>query len=327
MPEKLYSYIWTVNPGRQVLLILLTLMVFPLAMVPLELQRRIIDDAIKQEDLDLLLLLGGGYFAFMVVHGGLKFLMNLQRGRIIQASAAHLREAVYYCIYTVVPPDKWKRDDHSAVDQGTVVSMLSSEVEKLGQFIGGSYSVPILQGGTMIAVLGYMIWVEPAIALIGLAVYTPQMVIVPLMQKRINTFNKDYASRVRHLGDFVVRNAANAKESKNVPQEFSDLVEDMFGSKMNAERLKFLMKFILNFINHLGPLGVLVIGGWFVMTGRTEIGVLVAFLTGFERIGSPWSELVAFYREVSNAKMKYRLLVDTFPKRTGHERLPEVRLT
>ena len=326
MPEKLYSYIWTVSPRRQILLIVLTVMVFPLSMVPLELQRRIIDDAVTAKDLDLLLLLGGGYVAFMVVHGSLKFLMNLQRGRIVQASAAHLREAVYYCIYSVVPPEKWKRDEHPGVDQGTVISMLSSEVEKLGQFIGGSFSVPILQGGTMIAVLGYMIWVEPAVALIGFAVYAPQMIIVPLMQQRINSHNQDYVDRVRRLGDFIVENAENAKRSKDVPRKFRALVDQMFGAKMSAEQLKFLMKFIRNFINHLGPLSILVVGGWFVMNGRTEIGAIVAFLSGFERLSTPWSELIAFYREVSNAKMKYRMLVKTFPTRSVEGEVPKARL-
>ncbi len=324
MPERLYTYIWTVSPRAQILLIVLTALVFPLSMVPLELQRRIVDDAIKGENFNLLMILGGGYFAYMLVHGGLKFLMNMQRGRVVQIASAHLREAVYHCIYTVVPPRNWRKDDGPAVDQGTVVSMLASEVEKLGQFIGGSFSMPILQGGTMVVVLGYMIWIEPVVALIGLAVYAPQMIIVPLMQKRINNHNEDYAGQVRQLGDFVVDNAENAAQTDEVPEKFKSTVGDMFKSKMAAIRLKFVMKFLSNFINHLGPLSILMIGGWFVMQGRTELGTIVAFLSGFEKISGPWSELMGFYRQVSNAKMKYRMLVDAFPERAKDaDTLPE----
>lgn len=328
MPETLYTYIWTIGRNRQIVLIILTALVFPLSMVPLELQRRIIDDAVKAQDLNLLLLLGAGYLVFMAVHGGLKFLMNLQRGRIVQATAAHLREAVYYCIYMVVPPRNWRDEKGPGVQQGSVVSMLSSEVEKLGQFIGGSFSVPILQGGTMVAVLGYMIWVEPVVALIGLVVYAPQMIIIPLMQQRINRHNKDYANGVRRLGDFVVDNAESAEGSDQVPDRFRTLVDDMFGAKMSAVRIKFVMKLIRNFINHLGPLSILMVGGWFVMQGRTEIGTIVAFLSGFEKISGPWSELIAFYRQVSNAKMKYQMLVNAFPEQPDDAgAAPEARHT
>lgn len=71
------------NPRGQILLIMLTALVFPLSMAPLELQRRIINDAINGADVDLLLLLGGGYLAYMLVHGGLKFLMTIEALRRI----------------------------------------------------------------------------------------------------------------------------------------------------------------------------------------------------------------------------------------------------
>lgn len=316
MPKSLYEYIWNVNRRGQVTLLILTALVFPLAMVPLELQRRIINEAVQGRDLELLMLLGGGYLALLLIQGGLKYLMNMQRGRVVQHAKSHLREAVYYCIYAVVPPQKWRggKDGGKGVDQGTVVSMISAEVEKLGQFIGDSLSVPLLQGGTMVVVLGYMIYVEPVVALIGLAVYLPQMIIIPLMQRRINAYNRTYSERLRELGDFIVENAENAEQSQTVPQAYSDVVQRMFADKMKALRLKFIMKFLRNLINGLGPLSILLIGGWFVIQGKTEIGTMVAFLSGFEKISGPWTELIAFYREVSNSRMKYAMLVDEFPQ-------------
>lgn len=192
--------------------------------------------------------------------------------------------------------------------------MLSSEVEKLGQFIGGSFSIPLMQSGTMTVVFGYMLWVEPVIALIGLSVYIPQMIIIPLVQRRINGHNQDYSERVRELGDFVVENAKTAEKTKKVPEKFSTIVENMSHDKMKALRLKFVMKFLLNVINNLGSLSILVVGGLFVIQGKTELGTIVAFLSGFAKISGPWSELVGFYRQVSNMRMKYAMLVDAFPK-------------
>jgi hypothetical protein len=52
---------------QQVWLVLLTLMVAPMSMIPLELQRRIVE-----QDLSYLLLLCGLYLVVLLIQGGLK---------------------------------------------------------------------------------------------------------------------------------------------------------------------------------------------------------------------------------------------------------------
>ena len=62
----------------------------------------------------------------------------------------------------------------------------------------------------------------------------------------------------------------------------------------------------------LGPFGIIAFGGYMVMQGNLEIGVIVAFISGFERLGGPMRDTIAFYRQVSDAHMKYALLVNSF---------------
>ena len=61
--------------------------------------------------------------------------------------------------------------------------MLSSEVEKLGGFAGSAISGPLLQVGTLISVLGYMFYIEPLVAAIALALYSPQFIVVPIFSR------------------------------------------------------------------------------------------------------------------------------------------------
>jgi len=133
------------------------------------------------------------------------------------------------------------------------------------------------------------------------------------LQRRINDQNQTYAERVHKLGDFVVENAENSTRRREVPDGFTAIVEKMFDAKMNDLRLKAVMKFIRNLINGLGPLSILVVGGWFVIRGETEMGTIAAFLSRFERISGPWSEVIGYYRQASNARIKYGMLVDAFP--------------
>ncbi len=78
-------------------------------------------------------------------------------------------------------------------------------------------------------------------------------------------------------------------------------------------RVKFFLTFVGNFVDALGPLIVLSVGGWLVLNGKAEVGTLVVFVSGFQKVAEPWDQLLTFYRTTSNARTKYRLIVDTLP--------------
>jgi len=53
---------------------------------------------------------------------------------------------------------------------------------------------------------------------------------------------------------------------------------------------------------------VLLVGGWLVIEGDTELGTIVAFLSGLQRVRDPWRDLVTYFRQVSDARVKYELV-------------------
>lgn len=317
MPNSLYKYIIQKSGRAQIIAALFTLALVPLATVPLELQRRMLNDAVEGGNLSLLIQLGALYLGAILLSDSLKYAMNRVRGRISAQVTHALRHSVYYCVYTVVKPESWKHNAHHSVDEGTVVSMLSSEVEKLGGFAGQAISQPLLQIGTALFVVGYMLFIEPLVAGVALALYAPQLFIVPWIQGKINELALSRAVYVRKLGAFVVEIAEEDAIGNDVPEQFLDITNDIFAVRLRIEKLKWLMKAINNFLMKLGPFGIITFGGWMVMQGNLEVGVIVAFISGFERLGGPMRDTIAFYRQVSDAHMKYALLVNSF---SGHER-------
>ena len=283
--------------------------------MPLEIQRRVLDDAIAQKDTDLLLQLALFYLLAMVVASGLKTWMKIQRGLISARIVHSLRSSVYYCIYTVVPPSKLKVESayDDQVDEGAVVSMLSSEVEKLGGFAGSAISGPLLQAGTLLSILGYMFWVEPQVALIALLLYSPQFFIVPYFQKRLNNLSRDKAIKVRELGAFIVDNVEEDLLSKKPPSLFLSITEQILNIRTRFLIQKNIMKTIVNLLIALGPFGVIAFGGWLVIQGQLEIGVILAFVSGLERLGGTIRELIAEYSQITEAQMRYRMLLAAFP--------------
>ena len=307
MPKSLYGFIWQESGRQQVGLCLLTLLVVPLSTVPLELQRRIINDALGARNARTLLLLCGLYLLTILLQGGLKYLLNVYRGRVVENVVRSLRTIIHRYGR---PTGDDTGPGHEFVDRGGMVSMIASEAEDLGGFVGESISMPLLQAGTALSVLGYLVWVQPFIASFAVVIYLPQLVIVPSTQRVINRFARSHAKLVRKMGDHIV---AEPTMRGHPERRFARLVDQALDTRIHIYRIKYFLTFFGNFLDAIGPLGVLLVGGWMVIQGKTEVSTLVVFISGFQRVSDPFDVLVNFYRSQSNAKVQYRLILDSLP--------------
>ncbi len=314
MPDSVYRYIFQKSFWQQVVVISLTLILLPLAPVPLELQRRILDDAVAGKNADLLIKLAGLYLLAMIISAGFKFAMRTQRELISARVVRSLRQSVFFCMYIFVPkvhPIKMPKDVDD-VDEGAVVSMLSSEVEKLGGFAGSAISGPLFSVGTLVFVLGYMFWVEPLVASIALALYSPQFIIVPIFQARMNRLSQRKALKLRDLGSFIIDNPEEDLHSHEPPHEFISLTDDILRLRIKYIMNKNVMKTINNMLIALGPFGVISYGGYMAIQGQIEVGIILAFVSGLERLGGPIRDIVGSYSQITDARMRYATLLDAF---------------
>ncbi|WP_374379814.1 ABC transporter ATP-binding protein [Dongia sp.] len=305
MPRSLIVFIWQVSGRRQILLCLLTVVVSLLTTLPLELQRRIVDDAIHGHAVGLLLVLAAAYLGVLLVQGGLKYLLNVLRGWLVEDVARLLRHMIF--------DGTQNADGQAAVKKGAVVSMVASEVEDLAGFVGDSVSFPLLQIGTAVSAMGYLIWVEPRIAAFAALLYMPQLFVVPLGQRRINRWGNIHARLLRKMGDTIVSSEIDRKGRPRHLRRFHRLVQGAFRTRISIYRVKFFLTFFGNFLDALAPLIVLSVGGWLVIRGEVEVSTLVVFITGFQKVADPWDQLLTFYRTASNAGVKYHLIADALP--------------
>lgn len=315
MPLSVYRYIFRYSKKKQVVVILMTLALLPLAPIPLELQRRLLDDAVANKDVELLVWLALLYVGALLLSAGIKLAMRIQR-ELISAQIVHsLRRSVFYCIYTIIPPSKIKASaqGEDVVDEGAVVSMLSSEVEKLGGFAGSAISGPLLQIGTLISVLGYMFFIEPLVATIALILYSPQFIVVPIFQARMNRLAAKKALKVRELGNFIVDQAEEELLEQEPPQAFTNLTDTILKIRTKFLMTKNIMKTINNLLIAMGPFGVIAYGGYLAIQGDVEVGVILAFVSGLERLGGPIRDLIGSYSSITDARMRYAILLSSFP--------------
>ncbi|MDN3722515.1 hypothetical protein QW131_32930 [Roseibium salinum] len=123
MPKSLYAYVGKVSARQQLRLCLLTVLVFPLTLVPLELQRRIVNGAIEGQNMDLLVRLGALYLAVVTVQGILKFVRNFYLDRVAEGVTRLLRKRIAHS-------DGFNSDP----DEGTRQAIMSAEAEKGWRF-------------------------------------------------------------------------------------------------------------------------------------------------------------------------------------------------
>ncbi|MFO0993850.1 MAG: ABC transporter ATP-binding protein [Hyphomicrobiales bacterium] len=304
MPVRaVYRYVWQTSRSAQMLICLLTMIIAPLPMIYLELQRRMVDEAVTSRNLSLLAKLAVAYLVVICIKSVLKYALNVTKGVAIEMVARDIRRRVM--VKATETHDRTK-SARNVVPGATLVSILAAETEDMSGFAGDAFAVPLLSGGTVLYVVGYLIWVQPEIALLALAVYFPQMIIVPMTQHTLNRLARIRIRLTRFLGHVaehgrelhagILRNAGRT------------LIERLYRVRIWIYLRKYFLSELGNFLASLGPLIVLSVGGYLVITGRTEVGTLVVFISGLQRIADPWDEMVNFYRAISNTSVVFSMI-------------------
>jgi ABC-type bacteriocin/lantibiotic exporter with double-glycine peptidase domain len=194
-------------------------------------------------------------------------------------------------------------------DQGTsgqTVNVIGREIDGVGGFVGVSISELVVNVTFLVVILTYMLYIQPVIALISVVFLIPQIVLALYMQGELNTLVERQVGLVRKLGDETVDEAASNSKTARTK---SPTIGAIFDNRLRFYFLKYGLKTLLNLANAIGPLMVLVVGGWMVIQGQTTIGIVVAFISGLERLSSPLRDLLNFYREFQQAKVQYEMIV------------------
>jgi ABC-type multidrug transport system fused ATPase/permease subunit len=301
MPGNIYRYVIETSGWHQLSLVVLTTAVFLLEVVPLELQRRVVDDLVKHRDFWWIIALCAVYAGTVLLQGGIKLVLNIYRSWVGERATRDLRRRVHVLVSSSSAASS------TAEAEGVQASMIVSEVEAVGGFVGDSVSEPLLQGGILASVLAYMIHVDFWMAATAFLIFVPQLVFVPLMQGAMNRRTRVRVRLIRRLSISVVEGLSGDAARDRIDDE---RIQRVFELNMGIYRFKFSMNFLMNLSTQLQVIGVLLVGGWAVYANRLEIGGVVAFISGIGRITDPWGDLVNYFRAANIAQVRYVLVRD-----------------
>lgn len=293
----LYKGIWNASARAQILLIALSLAVAALAAVPLQFQKSIINGLSTGTQQRQLIMLCAGYLGILALNSSLRFAMRFRSATLGESLIRRIRKNAYREHSGENAPDEDSR--------ATLITVIVSEAEEVGRFAGEAIASPLLQVGTLISVVAFVVATQPFLGLLLIAVVLPQAIIVLSLQKAIN---RRIAVRIK-----LLRRASAALGPDQITKTQKSVLEDfdrIYDGRRQTFSIKLSMKFALNIITGIGTVGILLIGGLLYLHGKTDIGSVVASLSALVRINEPWRGLIAFYRELSAVRVKFDLLVN-----------------
>jgi ABC-type bacteriocin/lantibiotic exporter with double-glycine peptidase domain len=295
---SLAGFVWRATGWHQVILALLAIFIAVLQFTPVDLQRRIADGAILQNDLHMLLGLGAIYGAVVLLSSALKYVLSVYQAWLGESAIKASREELAVAA---------EHRSRVAALGGQVVHVIGAETEPLGGFVGESISQALANATLLAVTVGYMIVIEPLIALCSCLLLAPQVLVAPYLQAKLNRLVERQLQLIRQLGDQITRSDGTADCE---PEQRLSTISTIYRNRIRFYLLKFALKALLNLANAMGPLMVLIIGGWMAIRGQTTVGTVVAFVSGLERLSTPLRDLINFYRAAAQAKVQHAMITN-----------------
>ncbi|MEP1993620.1 MAG: ABC transporter transmembrane domain-containing protein [Ascidiaceihabitans sp.] len=322
--RTIFAFIWKHSKRDQLVLLAVTLTLFPLLYLTLELPKRIINDAIGSGEnrieaygftftqIEYLWLLCGAFLLAVFAHGIMKMRINTMKGVLAERL---LRRFRYSLIARIL---RFPQPYFERTSQGELVSMVTAESEPMGGLMGDAVAQPALQAGQMLTILGFLFLQSFAFGLAACALIPLQAWLIPRLQKQINLLNKKRVIQVRALAAEIGEGATGAATLRlNHGWRYrmamiTDRLGRLFEIRFIIFQKKFFMKFINNFITQLTPFLFFSIGGYLVIQGDVTLGALVAALAAYKDLSSPWKELLAYYNQSQDMQLRWETITERF---------------
>ncbi len=172
----------------------------------LDLQKRIINQAIGHRNFEALLWLCGAFLGAVILNGALKYVKQNIEGYISETMLRDLRSELYNRILRFPLPHL------KNTSTGQLVAMILGEVEDLGGYFGVALSTPAFHGAMLIGTFGYMVYANPWMALVAMVLFPVQMFFIRRLQKKVTAMSRDRVRMVRGLSDRIQESVSGLQE-------------------------------------------------------------------------------------------------------------------
>lgn len=190
---------------------------------------------------------------------------------------------------------------------GELISRITNDLARVQYFVSSMLPELIRESITVVALVGYVIWLNPVLAFWSLIVMP--VIIVPLISitKRLKRLshrsqekNADVMTRLTEVFNNSEIIKANATESYELVR-FKQDNEHFFKINMKSTYTNELVSPLMEIIAAIGLAAVIYVGGREVYAGKMSVGEFTAFLTAVGLVFQPLRRVSTIYGKIQDA--------------------------
>ncbi|MEU7930430.1 ABC transporter ATP-binding protein [Micromonospora echinofusca] len=210
---------------------------------------------------------------------------------------------------------------HERYTSGRMVSRLTSDLDSIGELVGGGIDGVVLAVLSILSVAGILLWLDLPLAAVTLLAF-PFLIWLSRWFARASA---DAWRRTRETVALVIvhfvesmRGIRAVQAFRREPRNqeiFGTVSDDYRRASRDAFRLIATYSPGIKVIGNVTVAVVLCYGGWRVLGGSTGIGVLAAFLLYLRRFFEPMQELSHFYNSLQSATAALEKLAGVLDER------------
>jgi putative ABC transport system ATP-binding protein len=348
MEQSIFRYTWRYSRREQIWLLLVVVGSLPFYFLSLDLPKRIVNGPIQGQGFDspvatqpafriafdLPSWLGGWsvslfdgfelsrismlvylcllFLFFVLVNGWFKLYISTYKGRLGERMLRRLR---YQLVDRLLrfPIAQFRR-----LRASEIATMVKDEVEPLGGFIGDAFVQPAFLASQAITAMIFIMLQSWTLGLVAGGIVAVQVVLIPRLRRRLLVLGRQRQLTARQLagrvGEIVEGiTAIRVNDTSNWERaEISGRLGRIFAIRFDIYQWKFLVKFINNLLAQVTPFVFYLVGGYYAITGRLDIGQLVAVIAAYKELPSPLKDLIDWDQQRLDVQVKYTQVVESF---------------
>ncbi len=348
MDKSLFKYIWQHSRRDQVLICAVVLLSLPFYYLSLDLPRRIVNEAIQggafrygNETVPFLVMgfelphwLGGAYIAlfdgfpanriqllfglsfaflfYVLINGAFKYWINLAKGALGERMLRRMR----FELVTLIM--RFKPEALRKAKAAEIATIVKDEVEPIGGFIGDAFILPMFLGTQAATALFFIIMQSEWLGLMAAAIVGVQLIIIPRLRRKLLVLGRERQLVSRRLAGRIgeIFESQETMRLHNTAEweraDIGDRLYRLFAIRYEIYKRKFIVKFLNNLLAQMTPFLFYAIGGYFAVTGRMDIGQLVAVIAAYRDLPPPLKELIDWDQQRLDVQVKYDQVVQQF---------------
>ncbi|MGX5733662.1 cyclic nucleotide-binding domain-containing protein [Bosea thiooxidans] len=343
----IFEYIWKRSRREQLVILLVVCLSFPFYYLSLELPKYIITDAlqgrafpdgqvtarlfhialnlpdalggprvlfegVQLDRLSYLFALSGLFLLLVLVNGLFKYAVNMRKGALGERLLQRLRFDLFSALLSS-GPEALRR-----IKPSEAATVIKDEVEPIGGFVGDAFVLPVFLGGQALTALAFILVQNVALGLMALGMIAIQAIFIPRLRREQIRLGRQrqIASRAfaGKIGEIVesIGEIANHGTSAVEKSQVAERLEQLFGIRYRLYQRKFAIKTLNNLLAQLTPFLFYAAGGYLALTGRLEIGQLVAVIAAYRDLPAPVKELIDWDQQRLDVEAKFQQVAEHF---------------